>query len=153
MCTAPIASPCTAAEGLLSLTCQYELPFHYQSPSLFFIVMRGCMEKWLQSRSSYHWRFLAMTSLLPLSQTSISIFMILVGNLSSIFKLSGALDLCALKSLSHHTFMRFNLTYCSVEGFQTTSLRSKPPLTTHSCSSPPTSTIPHQMLRILLPIS
>ena len=49
VCTAPRSSPCAAAEGLSSLTCQDQLPFHYQTPSFFPPVVRGCMEKRLHA--------------------------------------------------------------------------------------------------------
>ena len=35
-----VAFPCTAAEGLSIQRCQYTLPFHYQSPSLYLIEKR-----------------------------------------------------------------------------------------------------------------
>lgn len=118
-----VASPCAAAEGSSSLTCQDKYPFITNHPPPLFLWCKGAWRKghnplclaWLQEYASVYlfreiWR-----------------------------------DTCTLKSLRENQVSR--------PGLQTTNLRSKPPLTTHSSCFQSTSTIPHQILLILLPTS
>lgn len=128
MCTVPLASPCPAAEGFIS-TCRETLlgPFITKHlPSACGVRVHG----------DWAIYFVLRTSLSPAQNGKHSEPVLEPTTISS--------------RLSRRVSLAFSF-YSS--GFQTSNLLSNPPLTTHSSFPRSVSTMPAQMLLILLPAS